>query len=467
MSESIAARSWVVRQERFSLGEDHFRLVLNEKPYEILNFSATGVAFVCDHPLEFGQEAQIELTFTGMKIFSARAKVARSQPLPNGQCEIALGFSNQVLPIELIHALMSSVSSFEKEKEILFPAIPEQIFLKTLRVKDFLEGLEKQANTIEDQIKTPNGSLHLYDSIEKGVIDWLVAYISPSLDKLFTELNNLVRSQPEAERPTCYEFIREKLGSILYRAPLPWRTYSKPLGYAGDYQMMNLMYHSDKSAATNLFTKAINAYYASRPAAMAVKNRSYFLKDKITQFIRNNPGKRLRIMSLASGPARELALVLESVPRELLDQVEFYLIDQDLESLQYAQRSLRQLCFEKGCTPDIQFLNTNIKTIIRRGLPVTDLDLIYSAGLFDYFSDPVAVLTAKRIAGGLREGGMAIIGNFDTSNPDMAQMEIVLDWQLIYRSEEDLKTLFGGITDDITVERENAGVNLFAILRKR
>jgi hypothetical protein len=65
----------------------------------------------------------------------------------------------------------------------------------------------------------------------------------------------------------------------------------------------------------------------------------------------------------------------------------------------------------------------------------------------------------------LKSGGKLILGNFHPSNPDRAMMDYVLDWRLIYRTEEDMHRLyslsrFGRPYTNIRFEP--AGINLFA-----
>ena len=69
------------------------------------------------------------------------------------------------------------------------------------------------------------------------------------------------------------------------------------------------------------------------------------------------------------------------------------------------------------------------------------------------------------IHGYLAPGGKVILGNFHTRNPDRALMDLVLDWKLIHRSEEDMNRLFeassfGRPCTEIRYEKEE--INLFA-----
>jgi len=107
----------------------------------------------------------------------------------------------------------------------------------------------------------------------------------------------------------------------------------------------------------------------------------------------------------------------------------------------------------------------SIKEVIRSGLPEDGFNLIYSAGLFDYFTDPVAVFTAQQLFKGLNKGGTLIIGNFSMKNPNQFAMGLIMDWNLIYRSEEKMQELFGGI-GTYTLEQESQGINLFSNMRK-
>ena len=113
----------------------------------------------------------------------------------------------------------------------------------------------------------------------------------------------------------------------------------------------------------------------------------------------------------------------------------------------------------------LNFVNKAIKNVITRGLSDADFDVIYSAGLFDYFSDPVAQLGAKALFKHLKPGGKLVIGNFNQTTPNQFTMRLALDWSLIYRSEDDLKRLYANL-GELNIEQEPEGVNLFCVIRK-
>ncbi len=104
--------------------------------------------------------------------------------------------------------------------------------------------------------------------------------------------------------------------------------------------------------------------------------------------------------------------------------------------------------------------------MITRGWEENNFDLLYSAGLFDYFSDPVAQLAAKALFKRLKPGGQLIIGNFNLTAPNQFAMRLALDWSLIYRSCDDLKRLFGDLGGVLSIEQEPEGVNLFCVINE-
>lgn len=93
--------------------------------------------------------------------------------------------------------------------------------------------------------------------------------------------------------------------------------------------------------------------------------------------------------------------------------------------------------------------------------------LIWSAGLFDYFDDGVFVFMLNKLKTMVAEGGEIVIGNFSTMNPSKSYMEL-FEWHLHHRSPNTLKAFAlkaGFATNQISVEKESTGVNLFLHIR--
>ena len=69
------------------------------------------------------------------------------------------------------------------------------------------------------------------------------------------------------------------------------------------------------------------------------------------------------------------------------------------------------------------------------------LDLVYSAGLYDYLTEPVGRRLTELLYSKLRPGGRLLVGNL-TEMPDSTWiMEFVVSWHLVYRTEESMMRL--------------------------
>jgi len=112
-------------------------------------------------------------------------------------------------------------------------------------------------------------------------------------------------------------------------------------------------------------------------------------------------------------------------------------------------------------------------------LQAEEYDLVYTAGLYDYIqtfpnedNKGTVALTANLFKL-VKPGGSLIIGNFSLNNPAhmVFPMEYVMDWQLIYRSQEDMiefaKTIPERQIKSIEVLQEPLGINYFLRIQKK
>ena len=94
-------------------------------------------------------------------------------------------------------------------------------------------------------------------------------------------------------------------------------------------------------------------------------------------------------------------------------------------------------------------------------MPELKYDLIWSAGLFDYFDDDKFQRLLERFTKYIKPDGRLIIGNFSPVNNSKAYMEYG-NWYLNHRSEDELLTLanrFEHLSSE--VDFEPLKVNLF------
>jgi hypothetical protein len=72
---------------------------------------------------------------------------------------------------------------------------------------------------------------------------------------------------------------------------------------------------------------------------------------------------------------------------------------------------------------------------------LSDLDLVYSAGLYDYLPDLVALRLTRLLYGRLRPGGRLLMGNLIETPDSTWMLNYVLGWPLLYRTDESMLRL--------------------------
>ncbi len=224
--------------------------------------------------------------------------------------------------------------------------------------------------------------------------------------------------------------------------------FRKPMGYAGDFKIIDLIYtrHVNAGAAY----KNWDEYFHRHPATRAVRNRKDFFKDQMLQKL-NSTSDPVSLLNVASGPARDLAELFETIDPNKLRAV---CVELDERAIEYASDLCRDFLHQ------ITFTHKNIL----RFNTTEKFDVIWSAGLFDYFDDKAVVMILKRFLTWLKPGGEIILGNFSKNNPSRGYMELFGEWFLIHRSIEELMSLAqeaGASPENITVAQEPLGINLF------
>ncbi|HXW44951.1 MAG TPA: class I SAM-dependent methyltransferase [Streptosporangiaceae bacterium] len=339
-----------------------------------------------------------------------------------------------------------------------FSILPEPARYAILEIGDGLEGLREAITPLESR----RGEAPRADTASESLVaSALNDAVAPHLAVLEREIGF---PDPATWR-VASRYFHERFGPLVDLSPFAARCFHKPLGYAGDFEMMNMVYRNE-SVGRSLFGRSLSRIVLDSDAARAVRNRTDYLTAKIEAAVaRAAPDQPARILSVAAGPAMEIQRILQRDAAMLAaDRAEIVLLDQDAGALDHATGQIRALAAAAGVKVKLRCINTSIRTVIADGLHGS-YDLVYSAGLFDYLRDRTARAAGARIVEALAPGGTAVIGNFAVANPTRPLMELVLDWALIHRSPDDLRCLFGDLGNGMTIEREAAGVNLFAVIR--
>jgi hypothetical protein len=291
-----------------------------------------------------------------------------------------------------------------------------------------------------------------------------IAALSDTDNKLF--LKNLVESGgPELKdydkftsvidnlSPSQVDDFREILMPVLTENTLIGYGFKKPFGYPGDFNLINSIYNFHVNE--DLRYRKWDIFFQNQPGAIAVRNRKdYFINQckKLKEANKDN----IRVLILGSGPATDVYEFLSNNPTS---RMTFDLVDFDQNAIDFSM--LKNQKFNGA----ISYNRINVL----RYKPYKSYDLIWSAGLFDYFKDKHFVFLIQKYINYLSEEGEYIISNFSTENPTRRLMEVLSDWFLNHRSKSDLLNIATRACIDsnlVQIDTEPLGVNLFLKIRK-
>lgn len=456
------SRLRVVRQNRFDLVGEACFIEIENKQFEITDCSSFGIAFKSDSKFSKDQKfSDCKVFFNSIHICDVSIRVIRSdvedKHLKNA-CEVV----GQPIEMEKISGikLASELTTSHKSDVDKFLLVPADFRRLVCDMKVWLLSLKDRVDILEGKMDFNRVSDKT--GFENTVANVIGDYIVKTFEPQYLYLDSCLKSSDSNVRELAFDFFRSQMVDLLLNAPFHQRAFTKPLGYAGDYQMMNQIY-ANEGMGKSLFSKCLHLYFISAPESRAVRNRAEYLFDIVVNSYKKH-SKGFRLLSVASGPAFEIQSFILKHP-DLAVNTKFSLLDQDIEALQHAQKKIKVLERDLNIKLDVNFIHKPIKQVIAKGLD-GEFDLIYSAGLFDYFTDPVAHMAARRLYDCLGNKGKLIIGNFSNSSLGQITMDIALDWHLIYRSPEDLKSLFAEIGNSFNIESEKEGINLFCHIDK-
>jgi extracellular factor (EF) 3-hydroxypalmitic acid methyl ester biosynthesis protein len=309
--------------------------------------------------------------------------------------------------------------------------------------------------------------------MERAVVDELTPQINPVIDDLFEKFETIATGLGPDVSPVHRSYIQRHLHPIVLCAPFAHRSYNKPLGYAGDYEMVNMMLR-DPQEGGSLFAKVFNVWLLHQGSAAAHRNRINHLKQRLTEetAAAARAGRQANVLNLGCGPALEVQEFLAQ--SELSNSARFTLLDFNEETLEHAGQALRQRQQQFNRSTSIKLVKRSVQQLLKdlaRGDGLsrgTQYDLIYCAGLFDYLPDRTCKRLMTLFYQSLAPGGLVLATNVSPSSPNRGSLELILDWHLIYRSATQVAVLKPeGVPDDaVRIESDQTGLNVFLEARK-
>jgi SAM-dependent methyltransferase len=221
---------------------------------------------------------------------------------------------------------------------------------------------------------------------------------------------------------------------------------NKPHGYAGDFEIIDRIYQHHISADPTLANW--DRFFHRQAAPKAVRNRKTYFHNLLDY---HNAISTTHVLKIGVGPGRSMFEWLSANPSS---KATFDCVEIDPKAVQYAT-ALNQPFLDR-----IQFIRKNCL----KWQPTQQYELIWAAGIFDYFDDAVFLQMMKKLLDAVKKDGELVVGNFANTQPSRPYMEFGGEWFLHHRSANQLVELAmqcGVARERITIGCEELGVNLF------
>lgn len=265
------------------------------------------------------------------------------------------------------------------------------------------------------------------------------------LDKRFKNIWEIFCTMDQEERAIHQHYSQEILNPLLAEiVQANHHVYYKPLGYSGDYLMMNFIYDyqgDHKYIGENSYEMLFNNYTCNIPISCSNIARKIYLKEKILGTI-SEPFRdsQIQILSIASGPAREITELL--CEEKIVKPTKFRCLDFERKALDHIKSEVDSIDAKKKHFFQIDFFNEDIIRVIRNKDLKERLkgqDLIYAFGIYDYLSDRIASRFTKELFDLLLPQGRLIICNASSEyESHRGYYELLGEWNMIYRTKAEM-----------------------------
>jgi SAM-dependent methyltransferase len=450
-------------------------LLVNGQAAGLFDLSMNGVSFLVSSAdgWAVGDDVELSLLLHGQQVYGGRARVARVEPGSRG-ARVGVGLVSGFLDLPDVRW---RDDENQLERDLHAGLEPERVLLPAR----FREATERAIHFL--QFYRSSLGRHEARYRASGHASRIGELAARAVDALRTPWNEICYDASEAAREclddprvlrAAKSYTETVVTPLVVSAPMPKRSYDKPLGYPGDYRVM-LYYYANALEGDTVFDQIVHKYFVEHPLSNGVRTRSAYMVDRLlaehvrTTARRSHTGP-FRIASLGCGPAREVPAFHARSPRGA-GEVAWTLVDQEDEALSVAFHDGQRAIAESGANATLRCLNVSFVQILNEPalMPLGDKQhVIFSTGLFDYLSENRARALIAALYDRLEPGGLLAVANAMGPNSHFWPAEFILDWTLLYRTKEEMTRL--GADLPATAERhvvlEPGNAYYFILVRK-
>ncbi len=437
-------RPKTIRQNRLTSDVNLLKVLINNTEFNVFNYSKFGVAIKTSNVDFFksGKRINLQIRVDESIVYNEKAEMTHLRAIDEYYvigCKLS-----HFLELDEIQALLAmqklfrkSEGSIEKRKKLDHQFVKEidefHYYLKT--VKKEVDSIEKNIETLDYEVRTKYLQKFKENFNEK-------------FKKFLKNVNDefcKFQSHPDMDEKSFYlKYAQDMVTPYFAKVGIGKRAVTKPLGYAGDYEMMNQIYRKKIDSGT-LFDNLMNSALVESRCGESVRYRRELLAGIFSERYKSLPKQeKIKSLSVACGPAKEIQDFVDREDKHMINKFEFDLLDLDKFALKYAQSKIYEKMIKKDTFAPLRLINHNVIHLAMgkiESLPINEYDLIYSAGLYDYLDVKLSKLLTRELFKSLKPGGRLIIGNFSSKNPEKVFLDLMLDWFLLHKSDDEMKVI--------------------------
>jgi len=306
---------------------------------------------------------------------------------------------------------------------------------------------------------------------ERDAVEELQQSTTPALSYFFEKFEVTARGIDPEMVAAHAAFCRRQLHPYLMSSPFMHRIFVKPLGYAGDYEMVNMILRDPREGGS-LFAKLLNVFILNQVPAVAHRNRvTYLTRKLVEETVRVAPQRRhMKVLNLGCGPAKEVQNFLSQ--HDLSERTDFEMLDFDEEPLRHVRQTLEEIKIRCQRGTPVKLVKKSVQQVLKQaGKPTVNdqkYDMVYCAGLFDYLNDRICKSLLTYFYDIVAPGGLVVATNVEGAHPIRNIMEYMFEWHLVYRNSSEFSTLVpdDAPSDSFSIQTEDSAGNIFLEIRK-
>lgn len=251
--------------------------------------------------------------------------------------------------------------------------------------------------------------------------------VSETMANLLQGLYEIRRDMPADQWSIfCREIVpQHEVTRLIRQDPFTLHSVRKPRGYAGDAMLLDYIYGYRPPKATPI-GESIFSFTTNTPTSRAVRTRATMIAGIIDRIARERPNPR--ILSIACGHLREAEMSTAVREGRIREYVAF---DQDKDSIEHVRTTF-------GASQVKTVLGSVGHLLMGKYRELTGFDFVYAAGLYDYLSQKLATRLTTWMFNATAPAGVTLLTNYLPDIVGAGYMEAFMEWNLIFRSPEEL-----------------------------